>query len=90
MAGRKSQAVKAAEHRTVRANLRLDAAQYQRLLVFSVMESMNAGDIVSRLIEQHLRGWSMPGKIAAPGTRKESAKIEHEINLDQLAESIAA
>jgi hypothetical protein len=62
---KKSQGAKAPEHEVVRANLRLDAEQYRRLLVFSVMESRSAGDIVSSLLEQHLRGWSMPGKVAA-------------------------
>jgi hypothetical protein len=49
----------------VRANLRLDAEQYRRLLVFSVMESRSAGEIVSKLLEDHLKGWSMPGKVTS-------------------------
>ncbi len=55
-----------------RANLRLDADCYRRLLVASVMENRSAGEIVSRLIEEHLRRWSMPGDLSARG--KSSAR----------------
>ena len=70
---------KAPEHEVVRANLRLDAEQYRRLLVFSVMESRSAGDIVSKLLEDHLKGWSMPGKVTARATGKTSGEIAGQV-----------
>lgn len=60
----------------VRANLRLDAEQYRRLLVFSVMESRSAGEIVSKLLKDHLKGWSMPGPVNARVTGKTSGEID--------------
>lgn len=50
-----------------RANLRLDAECYRRLLVASVMENRPAGEIVSQLIAEHLKRWSMPGDLSARG-----------------------
>jgi hypothetical protein len=65
--------------KVTRANLRLDSEQYKRLLVFSVMENRAAGEIVSALIREHLRGWSMPGKIAARGLSTGSADTAVEV-----------
>lgn len=85
---KKSQGASAPKREVVRANLRLDAEQYRRLLVFSVMENRAAGDIVSRLLEEHLKGWSMPGKVTARATSSVPAMIkESAIRDDQVSES---
>ena len=65
--------VKTPGRQVTRVNLRLDAEQARRLFVFSVMENEAAGDIVSRLLADHLKGWSMPGKVTARATPTISA-----------------
>lgn len=64
MAAPRRLGAKAQKREIARANLRLDAEAYRRLLVYSVMEGRAAGDIVTSLIQAHLKGWSMPGKIS--------------------------
>lgn len=85
---KKSQGARAPRREVVRANLRLDAEQYRRLLVFSVMENRPAGDIVSSLLEQHLKGWSMPGKVSARVMSEKSVNFEvsHE-QIPQIADA---
>ena len=78
---------KSQERKLVRANLRLDAEVYQRLLVHAVMENRSAGDIVSRLLTAHLRGWSMPGKVTARSMSTVSAKPD--VHVESPAEIAA-
>jgi hypothetical protein len=51
---------KAPAAKYTRTNLKLDTEAYRRLFVTSVMEGIPASEIVSRLIADHLKGWSMP------------------------------
>lgn len=48
-----------------RVNLSVDTAAYQRLFVTAVMSGRSAGELVTELIEQHLRSWALPANLAA-------------------------
>jgi hypothetical protein len=61
----KRRGAKAPTNNQTRANLRLATDAYERLLIHSVKEKRPAGEIVSQLIEEHLRRWSMPGDLSA-------------------------
>ncbi len=63
----------APKHESARANLRLETECYRRLLVASVMEGRSAGEIVSRLIADHLRRWSLPADLSARVRDKDRA-----------------
>jgi hypothetical protein len=82
MATARQKGVKASKPDLVRVNLRLEPEQARRLFVFSVMENQSAGDIVSRLIADHLKGWSMPGRITARATQPRSAEIDDRVEAE--------
>jgi hypothetical protein len=42
---------------TQRLNVRVDAAAYERLLIHAIKARKSPGEIVSKLIESHLRTW---------------------------------
>jgi hypothetical protein len=51
----------------VRTTLQLDAEAYERMLIHSIKARVSPGELVTRLISEHCRQWSMPGKISARG-----------------------
>lgn len=63
MATPKRQGAKAQKSETTRVNLSLGAEQYRRLFVTAVMSGRSAGDLVTELIETHLRSWAMPARL---------------------------
>jgi hypothetical protein len=71
-------------HEQVRANLRLDAEVYRRLLIASVMENRPAGEIVSRMLAEYLKRWSLPSDLSARG--KSVARDVESNRLDQSDE----
>jgi hypothetical protein len=68
----------------VRANLRLDAECYRRLCVASLMEGRPAGEIVSRLLADHLKRWSLPADLSARARNSDRQTAEA-----QASESVA-
>jgi hypothetical protein len=62
MAGnRRSRAEKKPE--TQRLNAQIRKTSLQRLMVHVVMKGQNPGDILSDLIDTHLKTWSMPADL---------------------------
>jgi hypothetical protein len=78
MKTKKQRGAEAPGHEQVRANLRIGATAYRRLCVASLMEGRSAGEIVTRLIEDHLRRWSMPGDLSARGK-----SVSRDVELDR-------
>jgi hypothetical protein len=68
----------------VRANLRLDAEVYRRLMVASLMEGRPAGEIASRLLADHLKRWSLPADLSARARDSDRQTAE-----DRAIESVA-
>lgn len=73
MAAPKNPGAKAHERKTTRANLLLDAEAHQRLFVHALMSNQAAGEIVSRLISQHLRDYALPAKLSERSTKHDRA-----------------
>jgi hypothetical protein len=55
-----------------RLNVRVTVEAYERLLVHSIKGRVSPGELVTQLIEQHLRRWSMPGDISQRATSRVS------------------
>ena len=77
----KSKGASAPARETTRVNLSLAADAYRRLFVTSVMSGRSAGDLVTELIEQHLRTWSMPANLAARSTKADRLAASDHGNL---------
>ena len=45
---------------TQRVNLQVGVEAYQRLLIHCVMEKKSPGELVTGLIDEHLKRWKMP------------------------------
>lgn len=67
----------------VKTNIGLSAEAHKRLFLTALMSGQTASSIVERLITEHCREWSMPGKIAARGQSPDSASRD-----DQREESL--
>lgn len=68
-----------------RLNVQVDAACYKRLMVHCAMEDMAPGEVISALIDLHLKQWAMPATL---GNRTASARKEDRSNLaDHVTES---
>lgn len=88
MAARQNQSAKAPKREQTRANLLLDTEAYQRLFVTSVMARESAGDIVSRLIAEHLKSYALPAKLS--GRPDNSHRVKPDVSGSLDAEEIAA
>jgi hypothetical protein len=49
---------------TARLSCKVSTEAYQRLFVASVMGGQTASEILDKLIKDHCREWSLPGKIS--------------------------
>lgn len=68
MAAPKNHGAKAPKREGTRANLLLDAEAHQRLFVHALMTGTSAGELVSKLIAQHLRDYALPAKLSGRST----------------------
>ena len=85
MAARQNQGAKTHERKTTRANLLLETEAYQKLFVTSVMARESAGDIVSRLISEHLKSYALPAKLSERPQKHDRAIPTPELNPDAPA-----
>ena len=74
--------------KTQRLNLQVGVEAVERLLIHSIKAKRSPGELVTELIEQHLRQWSMPGKIADRRQSEGSAKPDDQV--EATAEKAAA
>ena len=72
---------------TTRINIRIPTQVYQRLMVTSVMSKQAPGSIVADLITDHLKGWSMPGKLS--DRRHPNNSADPAVELDPAAAAAA-
>jgi hypothetical protein len=63
MSKKLSQGAKASKPETVRVNLSIGADQYKRLFMHALMSNRSAGEIVTSLIESHLKEWALPARL---------------------------
>ena len=82
MASRRRHVATTTKKTTQRVNLQIDAEAYQRLLLHSIMGKEQPGEIVSRLIDEHLRDWRVQRNQSARAMSPESASSD-----DQASES---
>jgi hypothetical protein len=59
-----SKGAKAPKHETARVNLSLGVQEYQRLFTHALMGNRSAGEIVTALIDAHLKEWALPAKLS--------------------------
>jgi hypothetical protein len=59
-----------------RLNVMMRDESVRRLMINVVMAGRNPGDILSDLIDQHLRSYSMPGDLTANPRKKDRAIAE--------------
>jgi hypothetical protein len=58
---------------TQRVNLQVGVEQYQRLLIHCVMEKKSPGELVTALIDVHLKRWKMPAENTVQANRSTPA-----------------
>jgi hypothetical protein len=54
---------------TQRVNLQVGVEAYQRLLIHCVMEKKSPGELVTGLIDEHLKRWKMPADNSVQANR---------------------
>jgi hypothetical protein len=79
-----------ADKKTQRLNLQVGVDAVERLLIHSIKAKMSPGELVTQLIEQHLRQWKVQSNAAAsrsaPAICQESVESpEHDSDSEQKA-----
>ena len=74
---------------TARLSTKVSREAYQRLFVASVMEGLPAGDILDRLILDHCRSWSLPGKITARNAIHDRVIPDGPVNMDTQSPALS-
>ena len=72
-----------ADKRTRRLNLQVGDEAAERLLIHAIKSRVSPGELVTELIEQHLRRWSMPGDLSNRATSRVSG-----IGSDPVSDSV--
>jgi len=80
-----TEAANATEQGTRRLNVQVNDEAYQRLMLHAIMRRQSPGELVSFLIDQHLREFRVQKNPTTRGTATESASCE-----DQASESVPA
>lgn len=81
--------MKAVKRQGARLSVRVSEEAYQRLFVASVMGKVTASEILDRLIRDHCREWSLPGKLSDKSHRANPSP-EISCNAPQAAHQDAA
>jgi hypothetical protein len=74
--------------KTQRLNLQVGVEAVERLLIHSIKAKVSPGELVTQLIEQHLRQWKVQSNSTARATETGSAKSDDQV--EATAEKTAA
>lgn len=81
MKAQSAKRTQAPRRQNTRVNLSLGTEEYRRLFVTSVMTNESAGDIITRLIRDHLREFSLPARLTGRVNRNDRPDItDHSID----------